>query len=154
MISRNIRSVRGYLRSLPDWTDFNECFAPSNIKISDIDGVVERNGRFLLMDFKSPDVHQIPKGQSILYEAFARLDPFTVLIVHGRTNNDVPGATLRSGAEALIADLGTVQVERYTEYRRSSNGTITPVSTEATTADLKRFIRAWFEKANQRWPPR
>ena len=47
---------------LIDWAIFNECFSPTKIKISDIDGVVEHNGWFLFIEVKQY-TKKIPKDK-------------------------------------------------------------------------------------------
>ena len=56
---------------LPNWEIFNECFIPTKIKITDIDGVVERNGWFLFIELKERK-KEIPTGQHILFEKINR----------------------------------------------------------------------------------
>ena len=41
-----------YIEQVPNWAVFNECFPGTNIKISDIDGVVEHKGHFLFFEVK------------------------------------------------------------------------------------------------------
>lgn len=63
-----------YREQLWDWTPFNDCFGDSGIRISDIDGMVERNGLFLMLDGKNvgPDGGCfISAGQRRMYEQFA-----------------------------------------------------------------------------------
>lgn len=140
----NIRSVSGFLRSLPDWTEFNTCFDPSRIRISDIDGIVERNGYFLILDAKSHHANGVNAGQSILYKRLAAIPKFTVLVVFAEMMSDVPGEMLSSGAEALIADIRRMRVVRVTTF--AANG-----STETIDADnqwLWDCIRNWYVWAN------
>jgi len=143
-MDRNIRSVASFMRSLPDWTEFNDCFAPSRIRISDIDGIVERNGQFLVLDFKHPNA-TLNTGQRILYQQLARKG-FTVVVVYGTTTNDVPSENLRSGAEAMIVDVGIIIVARLCIVR--ANGTME--EKDATNKDLWNFIRNWYCIADRR----
>jgi hypothetical protein len=138
-MERNIRSLASFLQSLPDWTEFNECFAPSKIKISDLDGIVERNGHFLVLDMKNPR-STLGQGQRILYQALARKG-FMVLIVYAEPAYAIPNERLRSGSEAMLADLGPMhvcKVQRITAARE------VPDPIPATTDDLKRLIREWY----------
>lgn len=58
------------------------CFS-GKIRPSDIDGVVERRGHFLILE-KKPCGYVFRGGQSILYEALAALPKFTILILRGK----------------------------------------------------------------------
>jgi hypothetical protein len=143
MVERNIRSVASFMRSLPDWTEFNTCFEPSRIRISDIDGIVERNGHFLVLDLKHPNA-TLNQGQSILYRQLAKKG-FTVVVVFGTTTHDIPSERCASGAEAMIADLGSIVVARLCVIR--ADGSME--DEEATNTDLWNLIREWYVKANR-----
>jgi hypothetical protein len=143
MTERNIRSVASFMRSLPDWTEFNDCFAPSRIRISDIDGIVERNGQFLVLDLKHPNA-TLNQGQTILYRQLAKKG-FTVVVVFGTTTHDIPSERCESGAEAMIADLGSIVVARLCVIH--ADGSMD--DEEATNVDLWNFIRDWYVKANR-----
>ena len=145
MEDRNIRSVVSYLRSMPDWTEFNSCFEPSKIRISDIDGIVERKGEFLVLDMKSPQV-PMSQGQMMLYRAMQQ-KKMTVVIVRGTTTHDIPNARCRSGAEAMIVDMGRIVVKRL--HILEGDGSEWKMD-PATNADLHDFIRAWYIKANSK----
>lgn len=79
----NIRDPKVFAESFWDWTFLNECFK-HNIRVSDIDGLVERNGWFLLIETKLPGV-TIPTGQWKMYPHLASRG-FTILIVWGKPN--------------------------------------------------------------------
>jgi hypothetical protein len=67
----------------PKIEQFAECF-PGKIAMSDVDGITEINGHFLLLEWKvSKDC--ITTGQRILYERLTRLGShlFTVYVVAG-----------------------------------------------------------------------
>lgn len=51
--------------------------------MTDIDGIVERKGRFLALEFKRPGAN-LPSGQQIFLARLACLPEFTVFIVWGR----------------------------------------------------------------------
>jgi len=146
MADRNIRSVASFMRSLPDWTEFNTCFEPSRIRISDIDGIVERNGHFLVLDLKHPNT-TLNTGQRILYQQLVRKG-FTVVIVFGTTTHDIPSERCSSGAEAMIADLGTIVVARLCVIGADGDQD----EYDASNTDLWNFIRKWYTKANRDRP--
>jgi len=142
---RNIRSVVSYLRSMPDWTEFNSCFEPSKIRISDIDGIVERKGEFLVLDMKGPQV-PMNQGQMMLYRAMQQ-KRMTVVIIRGTTTHDIPNARCKSGAEAMIVDLGRIVVQSL--HILADDGSERKIE-PATNSDLHNFIRAWYIKANSK----
>lgn len=80
----NIRSAEAYTSSFWDWTSYNDLFAPTKIRISDIDGVVERNGHFLYIETKPP-AEDVTTGQRIMHDAWTKKGD-AVLIVWGRQN--------------------------------------------------------------------
>jgi hypothetical protein len=68
-----------------DFAIFDGCFTPK-IKPTDVDGLVERNGRFLLIETKGKDVQDLTRGQAITYQALAELGVFTILVMFGDRN--------------------------------------------------------------------
>lgn len=77
----NIRNIDNFMNSLWPWDLFNECFT-RGIRFSDIDGIVERNSRFLIVEGKQKGA-SIPKGQRIMLENLVRTGYFFVLILWG-----------------------------------------------------------------------
>lgn len=75
-----------YREQLWDWTPLNDCFS-GKIRVGDIDGMVERNGNFLMLDGKRPNPKDggcyISDGQRSMYEAFAKMGG-TVIGFHGQ----------------------------------------------------------------------
>ena len=64
----NIRDIEKFRRAAWDWTPFNNCFRgidgeATGIRISDIDGHVERKGHFLWFETTSKDT--ITRGQML-----------------------------------------------------------------------------------------
>jgi len=66
-----------------DWSWTQGCFGQGRITPMDFDGVVERNGNFILFETKNLGV-PIPKGQLITLEAAYRLGCFTIMLIHGK----------------------------------------------------------------------
>ena len=60
---------------------FDECF-PGKIGFSDLDGVVEIDGHFLLIEWKYGN-SELPEGQRIMFENMTRDDRWIVVIVNG-----------------------------------------------------------------------
>ena len=66
-----------------DWDFLKGAFGPV-IMPMDLDGVVERNGRFLVFETKEPG-KLIPRGQEISLKALCSTGIFTIFIVYGKT---------------------------------------------------------------------
>ena len=70
-----------------DYGDFkglipdNPAFLPSNV-----DGIAERNGHFLIMEWKR-DKEKVSEGQKRLLQALAANPKFMVVIIYGNTDN-------------------------------------------------------------------
>lgn len=79
---KNLRNDYAYKNSLWDWTPLNECFQGTNIRVTDIDGLVERNGKFLVIETKKPG-DEIPQGQFITFDALLNTGVFTIFVVWG-----------------------------------------------------------------------
>lgn len=62
-----IHNLPAFIDGLWDWGFLDNCFFPTKIKITDIDGMVERNGKFLMIETKQPGV-TIPVGQRIMFD--------------------------------------------------------------------------------------
>lgn len=60
---------------------FAECF-PGKIGMGDVDGIVEINGRGLLLEWKSGDI-SLQRGQSIMYQRLTQNTTLSVIVVHG-----------------------------------------------------------------------
>ena len=77
-----------FVESLWNWDILKGCFG-NGIKPTDIDGLVERNGHFLLLEAKNPG-KEVPVGQQILFDKLVAipsadsLATFTVFVVWGR----------------------------------------------------------------------
>ena len=78
-----IRSEAAYMRNLWNWQCLDGCMGERKQCVSDVDGIVERNGQFLVIETKSTGV-EVPMGQSIMFSSFTRLPEFRVLIVWGK----------------------------------------------------------------------
>lgn len=60
---------------------FHDCF-PGRISFGDVDGIVEINGRGLMLEWKSQSI-DIPQGQRIMYTRLTRGKLLTVLVLCG-----------------------------------------------------------------------
>ncbi len=108
----NIRSGETYGSSFWDWTALNGCFAPTRIRVSDIDGIVERHGEFLWIETKYPG-EPIEEGQAIMHAAAAATGRFTILLIWGEPNHPIKytlthGAASENGLVNTMAEIATV----------------------------------------------
>jgi len=60
---------------------FSDCF-PGRINFGDVDGIVEINGRGLMLEWKS-DCKKLPLGQKIMYQKLTDTQKITVIVVIG-----------------------------------------------------------------------
>lgn len=58
---------------------------PGKISFTDVDGIVEVNGHFLLLEWKKSSGF-VPTGQRIMYERLTRDSRFTVLVLAGNAD--------------------------------------------------------------------
>ena len=98
---------------------------PGKIAFTDIDGVVEVNGRFLYLEMKSPGV-PIPTGQEILFTRRTMDSISTVYVVNG--------------------DAETMECEKVTIYRGGKKDR----EVEADLDELKRMIGRWCEDSENK----
>lgn len=103
----------------PDLTVLDECF-PGRIAMTDVDGLVEINGRFLLIEWKRRG--DVPIGQRIMFERLTRHPEFTILVILG--------------------DPRTMVVERYDVFR----GGRRRGWRDCDLSEIKRHVRTWAER--------
>lgn len=115
-----IRNEEYYKSQLWDWGFLDGCFSPTKIKVTDIDGFVERNGKFLVIETKSPGA-EIPYGQRIMFNQMIKSGLFTIYIVWGYANNP----------ERIRI------ITRKTDIERDCDELL-----------LQRYVIRWFEYAN------
>jgi len=107
-----------------DWALLDGCFGETKIKPTDIDGFVERNGRFLILETKAPGA-SIPQGQFITFQQLVRRAGAMVIVIWG-TNNKVEHIKVFTGLH------------------------INGIDEDADNERLKQVVSAWFAKANDR----
>jgi hypothetical protein len=79
--------MRNEFATHTDYSDFkgliesNPLFIPSNV-----DGIAERNGHFLIMEWKR-DAEKVSEGQKRLLQALASNTRFMVVIIYGNTDD-------------------------------------------------------------------
>lgn len=80
-----INNEKAYLDGVWDWAMFDGCFGQTRITPTDIDGIVERHGRFYVLEAKATGV-PVPEGQMRTFKALVNLQVFTILIMWGEKN--------------------------------------------------------------------
>lgn len=91
---------------LPDWSVLNDALAPC--KLTDIDGMCERRGKFLVVEWKRPG-GSVERAQELALSRLNKLDDFTVAIVHGLINPMEPKAYREPGGKDKPTSLGDFQ---------------------------------------------
>ncbi len=76
-----INDPKKFVAGLWDWGCLDSCF-PGRMKVTDIDGFLERNSKFLVLETKGKGV-PVPKGQEIMFKNMQKTGLFTVVIVWG-----------------------------------------------------------------------
>ncbi len=66
-----------------DWGFLDNSFS-GRIKIGDIDGIVEANGRLLILEWKGINV-PTPKGQHIMFTNITKISKIIVFVINGDT---------------------------------------------------------------------
>ncbi len=80
-----INNLNLFLEGVWDWGMFRGCFGNTGIEPTDIDGLVERHGKFLILEAKAKGV-KIKQGQRITFDRLVRTGLFTILVMWGDTN--------------------------------------------------------------------
>lgn len=109
-----------------DWEIFNGCFGETKIKLSDIDGIVERKGNFLAVEKKHPG-ESMQSGQRFTLEAFVK-QGHHVLVLEGKSEWDIN------------------HVELWTP---NGNGVVNKyLPKEQNTSGAQEVVSKWFDWAN------
>ena len=74
-----------YCAGLWDWGILDGCFGETMIKPTDVDGFVERKGKFLWLETKALGV-VVPTGQQLTFDALIKTGIFTIFIIWGSAN--------------------------------------------------------------------
>lgn len=121
-----INDPEAYCASLWDWACLDGCFGDTKIKPMDIDGCIERNGKYIFIESKLPGV-EIPTGQWITLSGLVKRGN-TVVVVWGHPNT----------VEEIL--LMTPHIKRRYE--------------NADTDTFRDIVGKWFTWANSMLPPR
>lgn len=120
-----MKAMRSLVASHVDYGDFIGLL-PSNPKFcpSDLDGICERNGYFLIMEWKRPG-EKMSDGQKRLLAALAANPKFMVVVIIGDTDN------------------GT-NIQEFWQYGIDGK----PFKSGIGFNSFKEFYRAWYELAD------
>jgi hypothetical protein len=117
--------MRNMFATHTDYGDFkglipdNPAFVPSNV-----DGIAERNGHFLILEWKRPG-EKMSEGQKRLLQALAANSKFMVVVIIGDTDN------------------GT-NIQEYWQYTQDGK----PFKCGAGFESFKEWYRLWYSYAN------
>lgn len=120
-----IRDPKRFMAGMWDYAIFDGCFGDSKVAMADIDGIVERRGKFLVLETKAPGA-PIPYGQLLTIKALSATRVFTVIVAWGETNSP-------QAAQVYAAD------------------GVSPVFA-CDIAKLRRIVATWFRLASVRQP--
>lgn len=118
-----IQDPERFVAGLWDWSILDGCFGNTKIMPTDIDGFVERNGYFLLLETKAPKV-ELKIGQMTAFERLTKTKVVTVIVIWGVANKPE-------------------EVQMF-----SWNGT--SVRLPCHTEKLRYMVSRWFEHADKR----
>lgn len=120
-----IENERAFLNGIWDWSILDGCFGETRIKPTDIDGLVERNGHFLILECKAPGT-PVKQGQSIMLTRAVSTGYFTAMIVWGEQS--------RPEKLQIIGCMGDLLID--------------PCDLDT----FRHYVRVWFSKADQQKP--
>lgn len=72
--------------SMWNWAILHGCFGSTRISPTDVDGLVERNGHYLLLECKGAKVTGLDTAQHIVFRGLARDHGVTVFVLYGDRN--------------------------------------------------------------------
>ena len=117
--------MRNMFATHTDYTEFKGLIPTNpNLVPSNVDGILERNGQFLILEWKRSG-EKVSEGQRIMLQALAAKPSFMVVIIYGNTDNE------------------TV-VDSY--WLLTPEGK--PVKTGISFESFKQFYRQWYEWAD------
>lgn len=115
-----------YMAGIWDWSILDGCFGETHIKPTDIDGLVERNECFLILETKQPGA-QLPLGQERMFRALVKRAGAVVIVVWGERNRP----------ERL-----RVFSQKHPDGKE--------IEDTKDGARLRLYVSAWFKRANER----
>jgi hypothetical protein len=80
--------MRNMFATHTDYAEFKGLISANPALIpSNVDGILERNGQFLILEWKRPG-EKVSTGQKIMLQALASKPDFMVVIIYGNTDNE------------------------------------------------------------------
>lgn len=131
----NIKNADNYVNSFWDWTFLNEAFVPTNIRMSDIEGIVERKGNVLFVETKRRG-EEITLGQKILYDALVA-QGHTVFYVIGNPNEEPIKVIIKWQKKTFTYESISLLSFRYYVKRWFSWANKNPYSTETLCSQIE-----------------
>lgn len=120
-----IENPVAYLNGIWDWKIFEGCFGITKIKPTDIDGLVERHGFFLVFEAKQLNV-PVKAGQEIMFNALINTKKFTVFVLWGEQNKP----------EEMQIFYSSIAIANYIGWGFDKK--------KATLEDVRRAVKLWF----------
>lgn len=119
-----IRNFHHYQEGVWDWAILDGCFGNTKITPTDIDGCVERNGKFLILETKRPGA-DMPTGQEVALKRMV-VNGFTVIVLWGKTSHPEEMMVLTpfgtKARKAVTLDDVRQQVSRWFAWADSTKG--------------------------------
>ena len=132
-MTRNIRSVKAFEEAWWNFT-FLTKLLPPKIKGMDVDHLIERRGRKLIIETKKPGA-EIPLGQRIALESFVKDDSHPVMILWGVQPEDKNQTPI---------------IERFDVWLRTAQGGIRVLHfNPGTIEQVQRAVKRWWDSANK-----
>lgn len=88
-----INNMAAYMAAVWDWSWLQGCFGQT-IKVSDVDGMVERRGNFLMLEGKKGGVVSV--GQRIMHEQWVK-NGGSLIVINGMDHQDTNMIVTASG---------------------------------------------------------
>lgn len=117
----NLQSREKVAERLWDWEFLNSAL-PGAIRPMDIDGVVEINGNFLILEAK-PLGKEIPTGQMIALQNASQKPDFHVLILYGEPSTPEKMRLLGHQSDPVNCSIEDVSglVQRWAQYAKGND---------------------------------
>ena len=93
----------GFCKTLWDWSVLDGCFGNTRIRPQDVDGEVERNGLFLVLETKGCGV-PVMDPQMRALQAKTATEFFTVIVIWGRKGEPVRLQWITDADNVLVDD--------------------------------------------------
>ena len=102
-----------------DWSWTQGCFGDTKITPTDFDGVVERNGHYLIFETKKPGV-PVPRGQQWALERLRKAKSFTIMIIWGKETPEDFDMIYSSGRKKMYHGIDAAK-ERVSAWFRAAD---------------------------------